>query len=232
VIALLAAVLVSALAGSLHCAAMCGPLASLAGTGDPGSPRWTPHVAYGLGRLSAYVVLGVIAGAIGAAVDLAASLASLGEVAMVIAGLAMIGLGARTLVRARGGVAGDSRPMLYAIRPRRPALRGALVGLLTAALPCGWLYAFVVVAAGTASPWRGAIVMATFWLGATPALIGAGLTVRALARRLGRRLPVITAGLQIAIGLVALGLRAPMFGHAPHASAVSTSTVPAEHSCH
>ncbi|MBE7450024.1 MAG: sulfite exporter TauE/SafE family protein [Kofleriaceae bacterium] len=41
--------------------------------------------------------------------------------------------------------------------------RAALLGLLSAALPCGWLWAFVVVAAGTGSPVGGALVMTAFW---------------------------------------------------------------------
>jgi hypothetical protein len=67
-------------------------------------------------------------------------------------------------------------------------------------------------------------VLATFWLGTMPALLGAGLSLRAIARRLGTRLPVVTACLQIAIGVVALTARAPMVGHAPGDRM--------EHSCH
>jgi len=236
VIALLAAVLASAVVGSLHCAAMCGPLAGIAGTSDPGAPRWRPHLAYGGGRLAAYLVLGVIAGAVGAAVDLAGNLASVGRVAMIVAGVAMLAWGGWSLTRALGlrrggpGGAGDARPMLYAIRRRRPALRAALVGMLTAALPCGWLYAFVIVAAGTGSPAMGAAVMATFWLGTTPALLGAGLTLRTLARRLGPRLPVITASLQIVVGAVALAVRAPMLDH--HHAPAPEAAHSMEPSCH
>jgi uncharacterized protein len=235
VTALLVAVLASSFAGSLHCAAMCGPLATLAGAADPGAPRLAPHLAYGLGRLAAYLGLGVVAGALGAAVDLAGDLAAVGRLAMLVAGAAMLVWGGLALARALGwrrgggGSAGATRPMLLAIRRRRPAVRGALVGLLTAALPCGWLYAFVVVAAGTGSPPGGAAVMAVFWLGGVPALLGAGLSLRALARRLGHRLPVLTAGLQIGVGVFALVARAPMLEPAP---AAASTAVPGEPSCH
>jgi hypothetical protein len=216
--ALLVTVLASAFAGSLHCAAMCGPLAGLAGTADPAAPRWIPHLAYGAGRLAAYLTLGVIAGALGASIDLAGDLVAIGELAMILAGVAMLAWGALSLTRAirfRSRRAPSTRPLLYAIRRRRPAVRGALVGVLTAALPCGWLYAFVVVAAGTATPLGGAAVMAAFWLGSTPALLGAGLSLRALSRRLGPRLPVITAVLQLALGTVALVERHALVGRAP-----------------
>jgi sulfite exporter TauE/SafE len=34
----------------------------------------------------------------------------------------------------------------------RPEVRAAILGLGSALLPCGWLYAFVVTAAGTGRP--------------------------------------------------------------------------------
>jgi hypothetical protein len=51
--------------------------------------------------------------------------------------------------------------------------------------------------------------------------------MRALARRLGPRLPVLTASLQIAVGVVALALRAPI-----EPEAHPTHEIPAETSCH
>ena len=63
-------------------------------------------------------------------------------------------------------------------RPRsprgRPRTRALVIGLLTGLLPCGWLYAFVVTAAGTGSRSRGAALMAVFWLGTLPVMAGPG----------------------------------------------------------
>lgn len=222
---LLVAVLIAGFTGSLHCAAMCGPFAGLA----------RHQAAFAAGRLATYLVLGGLAGALGAAVDLAGDLAAFGGIAMLIAGVALLVWGTISLARALGllrraaSVAGPARPMLYAIRRERRALRAALIGAFTALLPCGWLWAFVVVAAGTAAPASGAAVMAALWIGSTPALLGAGLTMRALARRLGARLPVVTASLQIAVGVFALAIRAPMIDAPPPAP---TAEVPGEASCH
>ncbi len=222
---LLLAVLLAGFTGSLHCAAMCGPFAALA----------HHQPAYAAGRLGAYLVLGMLAGALGAAVDLAGDLAAISRIAMLLAGVTLVAWGVLALARAlglrraRAGAAASSAPMLYAIRRRRPRSRAALIGALTARLPCGWLWAFVVVAAGTAAPWRGATVMAALWLGSTPALIGAGVTLHALARRLGPRLPVLTASLQIAVGVFALVIRAPLLdAPAPRGD----GAVPVEASCH
>lgn len=210
---LVVAVLLAGLTGSLHCAAMCGPFAALS----------RHQLAYAAGRLGAYLVLGIVAGIAGAAIDLAADLARIGRIALPLAGLIVAGWGAWSLARALGLVrtaehaAHPSRPLLHAIRRRREARGALLIGALTPLLPCGWLWAFVVVAAGTGTPWHGAAVMAALWLGSAPALLGAGVAFRALARRLGPRLPIVTASLQIAVGVAALVLRLPITpGHACH----------------
>src|SRR5215831_6054442 len=54
------------LVGSLHCAAMCGPLAlALPRTGSTTSGLLTGRVAYNLGRVTTYSILGLIFGLLG-----------------------------------------------------------------------------------------------------------------------------------------------------------------------
>jgi sulfite exporter TauE/SafE len=110
---------------------------------------------------------------------------------------------------------------MAAVGPAAPARRALVMGLLTACLPCGWLYAFVVAAAGTGSPLGGAGLMAVFWLGTLPVMVGLGVGVRALARPLGRLLPVGCAVAMIVVGLLAVAGRvgAPELSHAPRAPA-------------
>ena len=54
------------------------------------------------------------------------------------------------------------------VRERPPVARALLLGLFSTLLPCGWLYAFAVLAAGTGGPWTGMLVMAAFWAGTVP----------------------------------------------------------------
>jgi len=82
-----------------------------------------------------------------------------------------------------------------------PTRRALVIGLLTTLLPCGWLYAFAAVAAGTASPALGALTMAVFWLGTLPVLVSLGAGVQRLTGAMGRRLPHLTALVLIAVGL-------------------------------
>ena len=81
------------------------------------------------------------------------------------------------------------------------------MGRLTALLPCGWLYAFVLTAAGTGNSWSGVAVMAAFWAGTVPALLAVGLGVRLFAHPLARRAPALTAWLLVAIGVTTLAGR-------------------------
>jgi sulfite exporter TauE/SafE len=84
-------------------------------------------------------------------------------------------------------------------------VRAGALGLLTTLLPCGWLYAFVVTAAGTGHPARGALVMTAFWLGTLPVMIGVGLGAQRMFGPLRRRLPVVSAAALVVIGLLSIG---------------------------
>jgi len=242
VIAVLGSVALASALGSLHCAAMCGPLTSLylePATMRPGSAsarlRWTAPLAHNLGRLAAYATLGAIAGGLGSAIDLAGRAASVQRAAMIIAAGAVVAWGTLALASALGLPVPSLAPRtwnraLVKIRRRRPAVRAAMIGLLSAALPCGWLWAFVMVAAGTGGVLSGVAVMAAFWLGTMPMMMGIGTVAQPLIRRLGARLPLVTAIALIAVGVVALAARTPMLGAVPEASA--KGEIPTEPACH
>jgi sulfite exporter TauE/SafE len=208
-IALGAAILVSSLAGSLHCVAMCGPLVGLHG----GARSLRLALVHALGRLTTYATLGALAGLVGRAVDVAGHLARVQHVAAIVAGAVIVGWGVRAIAIARGWLgAPRSHAVLFQrglvqLRGRRAVSRAWLIGVLTGLLPCGWLWAFVVSAAGTASPWRGAAVMAVFWLGTVPAMTGLLAIGGPMIDRIRRRLPVISACVLIALGLATLAAR-------------------------
>lgn len=216
-IALVTAVFVASVLGSLHCAGMCGAFVAFA-VGIDGSTdhrrRWNLQAAYNAGRLVTYTLLGVAAGAAGSAFDAAGSAMGMQRAAVLFAGSAMVVFGSAAILRLNGVSLprapipgfmqrGAGAAMRFAVN-RQPLARAALTGLSTTLLPCGWLYAFVIVAAGTSSPLFGAATMAAFWLGTLPAVVALGTGVQVLARRLpalGRRIPVISATLIVAVGL-------------------------------
>jgi sulfite exporter TauE/SafE len=230
-IALWITILGSSLAGSLHCVAMCGPLIGL----SAGRQSLSLALAHALGRLTTYAALGALAGVVGGAVDLAGHLAAVQHVAAIAAGVAIVAWGLRGIAIARGrvsaGTAGGAlfRRGLVQIRGRRTAQRAWLVGVLTGLLPCGWLWAFVVSAAGTASPTAGAGVMAVFWLGTVPAMTGALTLGGAVLATVRRRMPVISACVLIVLGVATLAVRWHNAGavgvNAPHCHAAAPGGV-------
>jgi sulfite exporter TauE/SafE len=183
------------ISGSLHCAGMCGPLAALAGA------RGLP--LYLVGKTSTYVLLGALAGAFGETV-------------------LRFGVGTRALALAAGalllltglhslGVLRDSMVGVGVFAPAARAVAslagqgsaGKLVlGAANGFRPCPMTYAFVAMAAATASPLRGAATMLV--LGITTAL---PLTISTLAaRRILRRvpLPLLTGALMLLASAVTI----------------------------
>lgn len=218
--AILGGVLVASLAGSLHCAGMCGGFVAFWAGDAGGRDRVAAHLTYSLGRLLTYLGFGAAAGALGAALDLAGELAGISRVAALTAGVLMVAWGLAALGSALGWrVPGPRLPRRLAQLARRahaaaakrpPLVRAFSVGLLTTLLPCGWLHLFTVTAAGTADPLAGMAVMGAFWLGTLPLLTALGAGVQALAAPLRRHVPVVSAVLILAIGLLTLAGRTPL----------------------
>lgn len=221
--AMLMAVLSASLLGSIHCAGMCGPFCGIAvSAGRTRGSAATLHAAYHGGRLLTYSLVGAIAGAAGAILDLASALAGLQPLALGLAGGMMVLFGLAELARQQRSTGWLARVGHWRLphawtrfvqqgqrfAARQSALPRALtIGLLTTLLPCGWLYAFVVTAAGSGGPWQGAAVMAAFWLGTLPVMLSLGIGVRQLGGVLGERLPLATAVALIGVGMFTLAGR-------------------------
>ena len=215
--ALLLTVFAASLVGSLHCVGMCGPFVAFYSGADSsaGARRLLSHAAYSGGRLLIYTAFGLAAGAVGAALDVAGSLAGVQRVAAILAGLTMVAWGVAALLQLRGfrlfrhGSGGGRAAKLFRrgfsrVSDKPPVARAAVVGLLSGFLPCGWLWAFVVTAAGTGSALNGAGVMAAFWAGTVPALLAVGLGAQLVSAPLRRHVPAVTAVLLVGLGLYAI----------------------------
>lgn len=222
---LLGTVFIASLLGSLHCVGMCGPFAMLAGrtmdkNGSTSVASIVPTVAYSAGRLTTYVILGVVFGSLGMALNRGVSFALWQQTATFVAGGLMILVGVIALARQLGfkiqlpNVGGRLQQFLqthFQTIVRQPPLRRAyLIGALTCLMPCGWLYTFAIVAAGTGSPWLGAGVMAVFWSGTVPIMVALMLGLNHIGSSLQRRIPVAMASLVILVGVFTIAFRAPV----------------------
>jgi sulfite exporter TauE/SafE len=225
---------------------MCGSFACLASGGDAskGPQALRSSAGYNLGRLASYATLGAIAGAAGAGLDRAGSIAGLARPAAIVAGILLILWGTASLLSALGvrvpvldippALATRIARAVRAVQERPPMVRSLAVGALSAALPCGWLYAFVATSSAAGSAIGGAIVMAAFWLGTVPMMVAVGMGAQKLLGPFRRRLPVLTASMLVILGVLTVSgrLGAPM-AHAAHApSAAAQSAASDEHSNH
>jgi sulfite exporter TauE/SafE len=221
---------------SLHCVGMCGGLIAVASEGSSGTrQRLSVQLVYQSGRLASYLALGVVAGTLGRALDLAGHAAGVGKTAAVVAGATMVLWGLWAMLEA-GGVKRRLPQIrllprgvlawLGGLQQRPPVLRAAVLGGASALLPCGFLYGFALAAAASGSSARGAAVMAAFWLGNLPALLGFGFALSGVLSKLRRHLPLLSAATLFGLGVFTLNDRVnlPAFALASVTSASMPGT--------
>ena len=90
----------------------------------------------------------------------------------------------------------------------RTRMAGSVLSVLTTLLPCGFLWVFVITAAGCGHAASGAAVMSVFWLGTLPALVVVGVGLRWLAKPLTAALPAIVACAIMFVGVYTIVARA------------------------
>lgn len=231
-------VLLASLVGSIHCAGMCGPLVALAVGVD--RVTWRRRIGlqvwYHGGRAISYTTFGAIAGLIGQGLDLSGRAVGVSGLAPVLAGVTVGVVGVVSVLRVLGVSVSSFKPPAALRRAYGwghrvavsfpPTVRAGVIGLVTVFLPCGWLYAFVVVAAGTSSPLMGALVMLAFWIGTVPVLAAVGTGVAALFGGRGKGFQLAMIGLVLgAATMMLLGrIRVPVHGKAPDAVGRATQT--------
>ena len=180
------------LAGAAHCAAMCGGIATAAGASFQHAGRLPvlPALAFNVGRLAGYALVGAaLAAATGAATPAIPLMALAGRVAAaaVLAALGLRLLTAYDLLGVERIGAGFWRALrpVYSRLGRLPAVwRPAALGLLWGFMPCGLVYSVLLLAATGGDALAGAATMLAFGAGTLPALVTLTLGGSALGRRL------------------------------------------------
>jgi sulfite exporter TauE/SafE len=184
-------------------------------------------MAYHLGRLLGYSVLGGIAGLLGSSLLTSRLEGTLSWIAALTVGISLIMIGLKSW---KGGgvhlfqLPSPALSFLY----RHAGQNSFLVGALSAFLPCGWLQSFVLAAVSTRHVTSGALLLFFFWLGTLPALTVAPMLAQKFLAPLARRLPRLSALLLISAGLLSIGVKAStIMRHSDNAH--QSSTTP---SCH
>ena len=216
------------LAGSVHCAGMCGGIVgALSVAPRPAFPvpvrtvaaqRLAPAAAqvaaYNAGRLASYATAGALAGGLAGGAASLAGLPALQAGAYVLANLMLVALGLYLMdawralaVLEQGGQVLWRRlsPLLRRVGPSAAPGRMLAAGALWGWLPCGMVYSVLVTAMLSGSAIGGAGVMLAFGLGTLPMLAAIGLAGARLRTLLQLRQVRLACGLLI-LGFGLLGL--------------------------
>ena len=177
------------LAGSLHCAGMCGPLAlALPAAGVSRTPFILGRLAYNVGRIVTYSLMGVVFGLVGRTVWLSgfqqAMSITLGV--LLLAGL----LASRRLAlwQPVNSLVNRIKSPLSALLRRKNVPAQFLLGLLNGFLPCGLVYVACAGATVTGDPLRGALYMVLFGVGTFPMMLAIGLSGKLIPFKLRLKL--------------------------------------------
>ncbi|MCB2081761.1 MAG: sulfite exporter TauE/SafE family protein [Hyphomicrobiales bacterium] len=175
------------LVGSLaHCSTMCGPLV-FSRAGEKGNCACSEHtcskrstlgvllVPYHLGRMTTYVILGMIAALLSRQI--------IGTSGHSVIAASMLGLAGLLFLLTAAGGSRVHLPFLEAWHHRlgkftapfmwhRTWKHGYLTGIVLGFMPCGLVYAALMAVAATGSPAQAALGMVVFTAGTAPMLTG------------------------------------------------------------
>ncbi|MCR5090124.1 MAG: sulfite exporter TauE/SafE family protein [Oscillospiraceae bacterium] len=188
---------------SVHCIAMCGGInltqSTMAAKGGAGVVR--SNLAYNIGRVISYTVIGGIVGGIGSVVSFSGALKGAVTVAvgiiMIVMALSMLGV-----FRPLRKLSLHLPAGLYRKLSGSAAGRSSLViGLLNGLMPCGPLQSMQIYALSTGSIIRGALSMLLFSLGTVPLMLGLGVFSGGLNRKRAGIMLTVSAILVFVMGI-------------------------------
>ena len=194
--------------GGTHCVGMCGGLSSaFALQLPPHLNRLGLIVLLNLGRISSYVLIGLIVGLvgqIGISLDdtrwLQNGLYIAANMLLLLLGLYLAGLStaATQIERIGRPIWKRLNPILNRLLPIKsvPACFG--VGMLWGWLPCGLVYSASLYALGSGNAVQGGLYMLAFALGTLPNLLVMGIFAAQLKTLLQRKAIRLCAGLLVA----------------------------------
>lgn len=216
------------LLGSPHCLGMCGGIVTAFGISMKSVSPTKKHLlmaGYHLGRLGSYLILGLLAAALGKHV-LAPFLTNndlpryiLGA-ALILSGLMMLGLPILSYLEKLGlGLWNKLGPIRTKILPINSLPKAVTAGLLWGFLPCGMVYGALIMALSLATQQqvglKALIFMAFFWLGTLPMLLATGSVFSWLQTRISKLKLRQASGIIIAISGFAVAFSSPLM-HSLH----------------
>lgn len=195
------------MAGSLHCAGMCGPLlVALPANSKSRLSFYAGRIIYNLGRISSYVFLGLLFGTFGSA----AALSGFQKNISVLLGVVVIFL---VIVPRRYKNKMSQIPVYAYYNRKLQAWMGKLLkkesqltmlalGMLNGLLPCGLVYVALLGAVTSSELVNGMIFMGLFGLGTLPFMFTVSVMGQYISLGLRRKLNSIVPLLALLLGVV------------------------------
>lgn len=217
---------------SVHCVAMCGGIGLSQSILKKGDEKTLKNpLAYNLGRVCSYTLIGLVLGAVGGLLGGNMGLAVpyyvqgiiklIAGVFMVIAGINMLGIFPwfrKLSLHMPAGVA-------KLIGAKNVSDRGPFViGLLNGFMPCGPLQAMWLVVLASGSLFAGALSMFMFSLGTVPLMLGLGSFVSLLGKKFTGQVMRVGAVLVVVMGLAMMTQGGSLAGMTPAADAKSVAS--------
>ena len=175
-----------------HCLGMCGGIviaysSSKFDAKSSTTQQTFSHLAYNFGRVTTYVLIGAILGLLGQAIAFTPTtkgvLFLLTGLLMLLSGLSLLGkLNFLKKIEFSLSKYAWYQKEFKALLSSKSLGSFYILGLLNGILPCGLVYSFAIMAASTASPFWGAVVMASFGLATIPALFFLGFLTKFLQK--------------------------------------------------
>ena len=186
-----------------HCLGMCGGIVAIysarqaaqtpAGESQPGMmARIVSFLPLHLGRITTYTFFGALIGLAGSLLDQAGGMMGWQGLFSVIVGIIMLLVSLSlmgvlppieaTLVTLTKGNTTVTR--MRGLFGKRSFWSTLTLGILWGFLPCGLVFAMLVLAARVGTFWGGALTMLAFGLGTVPTLVGFGLAANLLSPKL------------------------------------------------
>lgn len=192
-----------------HCVGMCGGIVT-AYSSTKIKSHWSKkiqaiaHLFYSLGRITTYVIIGVVIGFIGSVVTFGPLT---NAILLVLTGITMILVGFSLLGKIKFLTVLEhtcSKSTLYQKTFKKILSSDSIasfyfLGALNGLLPCGFVYAFAIIAAGTASAFWGGVVMLIFGLSTIPALFSLGFFIGLFKQSSLRDLFIKTAAILVVL---------------------------------
>jgi sulfite exporter TauE/SafE len=215
--------------GSIHCLGMCGgfPIAISSVSKKCPVRKASSHLLYNIGRVFTYTFLGILAGYLGVRIERLGTflsgqviLSSLAGTFMIYFGLQIAGLVGEKNIPGFTPFYNLLKKIMATFLNQGKSSGSFYLGIFNGFLPCPLVYGFLLAAAASGSPVKGALVMLSFGLGTIPTMLSLGGIGEFITPKMKARLSRFPGYLVLIFGLITLarGILPYIsgFGHTGH----------------